>query len=65
MAKACHALTKSLRPTVQFWRGKGLRVVLYLNNGILAANGLEMSAQVNREVRRDLAKAGLIINEPI
>ena len=63
LATACYAFTKLLRPLVRFWRGQGLRVVLYLDDGVLAVNGLELAAQVSRQVQQDLAKAGLIVNE--
>jgi len=63
LATACYAFTKLLRPLVRFWRGLGLKVVLYLDDGILAANGLQMTAQASRQVQMDLAKAGFIVNE--
>ena len=63
LATACYAFTKLLRPLVRFWRGQGLRVVLYLDDGILAVNGLELAAQASRQVQQDLAKASLIVNE--
>ena len=37
LATVCYAFTKLMRPLVGFWRGRGLRVVLYLDNGIVAA----------------------------
>ena len=48
LATACYAFTKLLRPLVRFWRGQGLRVILYLDDGILAVNGLELAAQASR-----------------
>jgi len=63
LATACYAFTKLLRPRVRFWRGLGLKVVLYLDDGILAANGLQMTAQASRQIQMDLAKAGFIVNE--
>ena len=44
LATACYAFTKLLRPLVKHWRGKGLRVVLYLDDGIVAADGKAAAA---------------------
>ena len=40
-----------------------MRVVLYLDDGIVTAKGLELSNHVSKQVQHDLAKAGLIVNE--
>ena len=41
-------------------------MILYLDDGILAANGLNMTAQASKQVQMDLAKAGFIVNwEPV
>ena len=39
LATACYTFTKVLRPLVKFWRGKGAKIVLYLDDGIGAAKG--------------------------
>ena len=63
LSSACYAFTKLLRPLVGYWRGQGMRVVLYLDDGIVAAEGLDKANQASGRVRQDLASAGFIANE--
>ena len=60
LSTACYAFTKLLRPLVRYWRGKGLRALLYLDDGIVAVSGEEAAKLASLQVREDLAKAGLI-----
>ena len=62
LATACYAFTKLLRPLVKYWRGQGIRALVYLDDGIIAVTGMEAAKQTSRQVRDDLAKAGLIVN---
>ena len=50
---------KSPEPA-EHWRGQGLRVVLYLDDGIVAADGKAAAARASAKVRSDLRKAGLV-----
>ena len=63
LSTACYAFTKLLRPLVGYWRGQGLRVVLYLDDGIVAIEGLDKAIEASKKVKVDLASAGLIANE--
>ena len=38
LATACYVFTKVLRPLVKFWRSKGLRTVLYIDDGIIVSH---------------------------
>ena len=60
LATACYAFTKLLRPLVKCWRSQGLRVVLYLDDGIVAISGEAATGRASIKVRSDLAKAGLV-----
>ena len=60
LSSACYAFTKLLRPLVGYWRGQGIRVVLYLDDGIVAAEGLDNANWASQTVRQDLTKAGLV-----
>ena len=51
-----------LRPLVKYWRQQGIRVVVYLDDGLVAAKGIESAQRVSRTVREDLAKAGFVEN---
>ena len=60
LATACYAFTKLLRPLVKYWRGQGLRVVLYLDDGIVAVDGESAATRASAKVRSDLVRAGLV-----
>ena len=60
LSTACYAFTKLLRPSVRYWRSKGIRAVLY---GIVAFSALELAAgNPIAQVREDIGKAGLTLN---
>jgi len=48
------------RPLVKYWRGKGLRALLYLDNGIGEVGGKEVAECASQQVRGDLVKASLV-----
>ena len=60
---ACYIFTKLMRPLVKRWRGNGLRAVVYLDDGIVAVNGMEAAEQTSIIVRQDLADAGFLAHE--
>ena len=62
LATACYVFTKIMRSLVKYWRGRGLRTVLYLDDGIVAIKGKENAEHESRQVQLDLSKAGLIAN---
>ena len=62
LATACYAFTKLMRPLVRFWRGRGQRLILYLDDGIVAAKGREVAILESEQVQRDISRAGLITN---
>ena len=38
---ACFVFTKVLRPLVRYWHSMGIRMVLYIDDGIVAGQGFE------------------------
>jgi hypothetical protein len=40
LSTACYLFTKVLRPLVKYWRSRGLKVIVYLDDGIGAARGV-------------------------
>jgi len=48
LSTICYAFTKLLRPLVGYWRGQGLRVVLYLDDGIVAVKGLDKTGRLGQ-----------------
>ena len=39
LSTACYIFTKLMRPLVGFWRGRGLKAIDYLDDGIIAVKG--------------------------
>jgi len=62
LATACYAFTKLLLSLVKYWRSHGLRVILYLDDGILSVSGKQAAMEASVRVRQDLARAGLVEN---
>ena len=62
LATACYIFTKMLRPLVKFWRGKGMKVVVYLDDGIGAGGSLRSACETSDCVRDTLTRAGFVIN---
>ena len=62
LATACYAFTKLLCPLVKYWRMQGLRIIIYLNDGIVAVAGRQAAKEVSDRVRQDLARASLVEN---
>ena len=60
LSTACYTFTKLLRPLIKYWRGKGLRALLHLDDGIVAVAGEDAAKLASQQVRDDLAKAGLV-----
>ena len=60
LATACYLFTKLLRPLTKFWRGQGLRAIIYLDDGIVSVNGRKAAEQASQQVLGDLQRAGLI-----
>ena len=63
LSSACYAFTKLLRPLIRHWRSHGLRAVIYLDDGIVAAKGCETAMRQSMRVQSDLATAGLVVND--
>ena len=51
LATACYAFTKLLQPLVKYWRMQGLRVILYLDDGIVVVSGRQAAMEASNEVR--------------
>ena len=60
LATACYVFTKLVRPLVRYWRGQGLRTVVYLDDGIFAVDGNEAAFRASEAVKEDLRKAGFV-----
>ena len=54
LSTACYIFTKLLRPLVRYWRAKGLRIVVYLDDGLCAATGHQSALEASELVRSTL-----------
>ena len=62
LSTACCAFTKLLRPLVCYWRSRGIRAVLYIDDIIVAFSALELAAgNLVAQVKEDIGKAGLTL----
>ena len=54
--------TKIMRPLVKYWRGQGLRIIVYLDDGNAAVAGKEAACTASTMVQEDLGQAGFVEN---
>ena len=62
LSTACYVFTKLLRPLVRHWRGRGLKAIIYLDDGIVAVKGKDVATGESKHVKHDLESAGFVIN---
>jgi hypothetical protein len=62
LSSACYVFTKVLRPLVKRWRDKGIRAIIYIDDGIVAAKSREQCLMDQQLVTSDLDLAGFILN---
>ena len=62
LATACYVFTKLMRPLVRRWRGKGLRAIVYIDDGIVAVKGKDKAVTASQQVQKDLLLAGWVVN---
>ena len=64
LSTACYVFTKLLRPLVKRWRSKGLRCIVYIDDGIYAAKSRDRCVEGTGMIVDDLTLAGFILNIP-
>ena len=62
LTTAPYLFTKLLRPLVKHWRGQGIRAIVYLDDGIVAAKGESSARGTSNKIQEDLEKAGFVVN---
>ena len=62
LSTACYMFTKLLRPLVRYWRGQGVKIVVYLDDGLGAAAGSERALHASNFVQSTLKQAGFVLN---
>ena len=51
---ACYVFTKLMRRLIRYWWGRGLKAIVYLDDGIIAVKGKEEVLVENARVKHDL-----------
>lgn len=54
--------TKLMRPLVRLWRSRGMRAIVYIDDGLLLASGFEQAMAYRDVVKHTLHAAGFITN---
>ena len=62
LSTACYVFTKLLRPIIRHWRGRGLKAIIYLDDGIVVVKGKDMALEECKHVKQDLESAGFVMN---
>ena len=62
LSTACYVFTKLLRPLVKRWRSRGIKAIVYIDDGICAAPSAQKVAQHSTEIQADLESAGFVLN---
>ena len=60
-ALACYVFTKLLRLLVKRWRSKGIRAIVYMDDGIGALKTKALN-EAHRDVISNLEQAGFVLN---
>ena len=60
LSTACYVFTKLLRPLVRYWRSQGIRITLYLDDGLAVAASKDEARQASALVQSTLEQAGFI-----
>ena len=63
LSSACYIFTKLVRPLVGYWRKVGLRIIVYLHDGLCAVTGEADAHKASMFVRVALDKSGFLANK--
>ena len=66
LSTACYIFTKLMRPLVRYWRGRGLKAIVYLDDSIIAAEGeseaLTESSRVQHDLQLVMGDIGILLS---
>ncbi|VDI46194.1 Hypothetical predicted protein [Mytilus galloprovincialis] len=63
IASAGHIFTKVLKEVVKYWRKQGLKIIMYLDDGLGGASDLVSSKRASDYIRKSLSDFGFLIAE--
>ena len=61
LSTACYLFTKAMRPLVRLWSGRGLKAIVYLDDGIVAVKGKCEALLESQLVKKELESAGFCL----
>ena len=50
LSTACYLFTKLTRPLIRYWRGRGLKAIIYIDDGIVAVKGKDNARRESQMV---------------
>ena len=62
LSPASYVLTKVMRPLTKRWRGKGIKSVVFIDDGIAAQKNWKSTKQAADNIERDLGESGFMVN---
>ena len=60
LSTACYIFTKIVHPLVRYWRARGLRILVYLDDGLCAVSGEQSAKEASQLVQHTLTEAGFV-----
>ena len=60
LSTACYIFTKLVRPLVRYWRARGIRITVYLDDGLAVASDKQQALEASQLVQNTLANAGFV-----
>ena len=62
LSSACFLFTKLLRQLVKKWRARGIKCVMYIDDGIAGSPSLQLTTKIRDVMLDDLQNAGFTVN---
>ena len=62
LSSACNMFTKLLRPLVRYWRARGRRILVYLDDDLYATAGRQRELEASHLVQATLNRAGFVVH---
>ena len=63
LSSACYVFIKVQQPFINRWRSKGIKAIIYIDDGIAEFRTFELAKSAAHLVRINLISAGFVINE--
>ena len=61
LSTACYLFTNLMQPLIRYWWGRGLKAIVYLDDGIVAVKGKEEALVESARVKQAIESAGFLL----